>query len=53
VLGSAAFFAIYHPSVSWPPVGLVGIANALLFKWTGRLETAVALHLTYNAVLAL
>jgi membrane protease YdiL (CAAX protease family) len=51
VLGSAAFFAIYHPPVSWLPVSLVGIVNALLFKWTGRLEAAMAVHLTYNAVL--
>ena len=38
VVGSAAFFAIYHGPLSWLPVGLLGIANALLFKKTGRLE---------------
>jgi hypothetical protein len=27
-------------SLSWLPVGLLGIANALLFKKTGRLEAA-------------
>lgn len=52
VLGSAAFFAIYHPAISWLPVGLVGMANALLFKKAGRLSAAVALHLVYNCVLA-
>jgi membrane protease YdiL (CAAX protease family) len=50
VIGSAAFFAIYHPPLSWLPVGLLGIANALLFKKTGRLAPAVALHMVYNAV---
>jgi len=50
VLGSAAFFAIYHGPLSWVPVGLVGIANALLFKKTGRLAPAVLLHMVYNAV---
>jgi membrane protease YdiL (CAAX protease family) len=50
VLGSAAFFAIYHPPLSWLPVGLLGITNALLFKKTGRLAPAVVLHMVYNTV---
>jgi membrane protease YdiL (CAAX protease family) len=50
VIGSAAFFAIYHPALSWLPVGLLGVANALLFKKTGRLAPAVVLHMVYNAV---
>ncbi|MGI3777257.1 MAG: CPBP family intramembrane glutamic endopeptidase [Janthinobacterium lividum] len=50
VLGSAAFFAIYHPPLSWLPVGVLGVANALLFRRTGRLLPAVALHMAYNAV---
>ncbi len=50
ILGSAAFFAIYHSPLSWLPIGLVGIANALLFKKTGRLAPAVILHIVYNAV---
>ncbi len=50
VLGSACFFAIYHPPLAWPPVALVGIANALLFKRSGRLASAVMLHMVYNAV---
>jgi membrane protease YdiL (CAAX protease family) len=50
VLGSAAFFAIYHPPLAWVPVGLLGITNALLFKKTGRLAPAVILHMIYNAV---
>jgi membrane protease YdiL (CAAX protease family) len=50
VVGSAAFFAVYHPAMSWPPVFLVGVCNALLFKKTGRLAPAVLLHMVYNAV---
>ena len=33
--GSAAFFAIYHPFLSWLPVFVVGVANAVIFKRTG------------------
>jgi membrane protease YdiL (CAAX protease family) len=50
VVGSAAFFAIYHGPLSWLPVGLLGVANALLFKKTGRLAPAVILHMVYNTV---
>ncbi|HEX8373085.1 MAG TPA: CPBP family intramembrane glutamic endopeptidase [Chthoniobacterales bacterium] len=48
ILGSAAFFAIYHPVLSWLPVGLLGVLCALLFKKTGRLAPCVLLHMTYN-----
>jgi membrane protease YdiL (CAAX protease family) len=50
VVGSAAFFAVYHHPLSWFPVALLGTANALLFKKTGRLAPAVVLHMVYNAV---
>jgi membrane protease YdiL (CAAX protease family) len=50
VIGSAAFFAVYHPPLAWAPVSLLGIANALVFKKTGRLAPAVLLHMVYNAV---
>lgn len=50
LVGSAAFFAIYHPPLAWVPVGLLGLTNALLFKKTGRLAPAVVLHMIYNAV---
>jgi membrane protease YdiL (CAAX protease family) len=53
LVGSAAFFAIYHPPLAWLPVGLLGVTNAFLFKKTGRLETAVVLHMVYNAVVSL
>jgi membrane protease YdiL (CAAX protease family) len=50
VIGSAAFFAIYHPPLSWLPVFLLGVTNALIFKKTGSLAPAVILHMFYNAV---
>jgi membrane protease YdiL (CAAX protease family) len=53
VAGSAAFFAIYHPPLSWLPVALLGASNAVLFKKTGRLAPAVVLHMVYNAVVLL
>ena len=45
VIGSAAFFAVYHPVLSWFPVALLGATNALLFKKSGRLAPAVLLHM--------
>ncbi len=50
ILGSAAFFAIYHPPLAWLPVGLLGATNCLLFKKTGKLLPCVLLHMIYNAV---
>jgi membrane protease YdiL (CAAX protease family) len=50
LLGSACFFAMYHPPLAWVPVGLMGAASALLFKRTGHLLPSVLLHATYNAV---
>ena len=50
IAGSAVFFAIYHPYLSWLPVGTLGALNAWLFKRTGRLASAIALHMVYNAV---
>ncbi|MGA3035933.1 MAG: CPBP family intramembrane glutamic endopeptidase [Vulcanimicrobiaceae bacterium] len=53
VLGSAAFFASYHPVTAWIPVGILGAVNALMFKRTGWLTTAVIAHMVYNAVVVL
>jgi membrane protease YdiL (CAAX protease family) len=50
VFGSAAFFAVYHPALAWPPVFLVGVCNALIFKKSGRLAPAILLHMVYNAI---
>lgn len=49
LLGSAAFFAIYHPPISWLPVGLLGLFSAWIFKKTGTLTPCVLLHMAYNA----
>ena len=49
VAGSAIFFASYHPFAAWLPVGALGVVNALLFRRTGWLVPAIALHMTYNA----
>jgi membrane protease YdiL (CAAX protease family) len=51
IAASAAFFAMYHPPLSWLPVGLLGVVNALLFKHTGRLAPAVVVHMVYNAII--
>jgi hypothetical protein len=50
ILASAAFFAIYHPPLAWPPVFLVGATNCWLFRKTGKLYPCVLLHMIYNAV---
>jgi membrane protease YdiL (CAAX protease family) len=36
--------------LSWLPVGLLGAANALMFKKTGRLAPAIVVHMVYNAI---
>lgn len=53
ILGSAAFFAIYHPPIAWLPVGFMGLLAAFAFRKTGRLAPCVAIHMAYNAVVVL
>jgi len=48
--GQRSVFRDLPSAVSWLPVGLLGVANALIFKKTGRLAPAVALHMIYNLV---
>jgi membrane protease YdiL (CAAX protease family) len=48
--GGAAFFAIYHPVVSWIPVAVLGLVNCWLYKKTGRLSCCVIVHMVYNAI---
>ena len=50
VVGAAAFFAIYHPALSWAPVAVLGAANCVLFRRSGSLAPCVVLHMTYNAI---
>jgi membrane protease YdiL (CAAX protease family) len=50
MVGSAAYFAMYHPPVSWIPVFAVGVSSAWLFKKSGSLIPCVLLHMAYNAV---
>jgi hypothetical protein len=50
---NAAFFAIYHPPISWLPVAVVGLFNGVLFKMTGRLGPCIAAHMIYNAAVVL
>lgn len=53
LVGSAAFFAIYHPPLAWLPVFLLGLSTAFIFKKTGRLAVAVVVHMVYNAIVVL
>lgn len=53
LLWSSAYFAIYHPPVSWLPVFLVGVGCGWLYKKSGRLGPSVVIHMTYNALVVL
>lgn len=48
VLGSAAFFAVYHPPIYWLPMFLLGVLSAMLFRRTGRLFPCLLLHVIYQ-----
>jgi membrane protease YdiL (CAAX protease family) len=47
---SAAFFAVLHPALAWPPVFMLGIVSALLFARSRALLPCIVLHACYNAV---
>jgi membrane protease YdiL (CAAX protease family) len=51
VVGSACFFASYHPFLAWAPVALAGGVSAILFKRVGWLGPSIALHAVYNMAL--
>ena len=53
LIGSALFFGVYHPPMSWLPVGLMGLVLALVFKASGRLWPCVIVHAVYNAIVVL
>ena len=48
-MGAEASITSYRPI----PQGSRYLSNALLFRRTGRLEAAMLLHMTYNAVVLL
>lgn len=50
ILWSSLLFAAVHPHVAWPPVFLVGVACALLYRRTGFLPASMLLHASYNYV---
>ena len=50
MLWSAAYFAIYHPPVSWIPVFALGACSAWCFKKSGILGPCVLMHMVYNAI---
>jgi len=50
VVWSALLFAFMHGPHSWPPVFLLGVATALLYRRTGFLPASMVLHATYNYV---
>lgn len=50
MVGSAAYFALYHPPISWLPVFALGFANAWLFRKSGSLIPCVLFHMAYNAM---
>jgi membrane protease YdiL (CAAX protease family) len=47
-LWSAALFTMLHPVAGWPPVFLLGLATAAIFRRTRFLPAAMAVHAVYN-----
>lgn len=47
---AAALFAVVHPTQAWVPVGVAGLAAGLLRARSGRLLSAVVLHMTHNGL---
>jgi ABC-2 type transport system permease protein len=45
---SASLFAALHPLAAWPPVFLLGLATAAIFRRTRFLPAAMAVHAVYN-----
>lgn len=45
---SSAYFALFHPPISWVPVFFLGVLSAWIFKRSGRLLPSVVLHMAYN-----
>jgi membrane protease YdiL (CAAX protease family) len=47
-LWSASLFTMLHPMAGWPPVFLLGLATAAIFRRTRFLPAAMAVHAVYN-----
>ncbi|MCB9876247.1 MAG: CPBP family intramembrane metalloprotease [Planctomycetes bacterium] len=50
VLWSAGLFMVVHPMHAWLPVGLMGLAAAVIVQRTGFLPAAMVTHAVYNAL---
>jgi membrane protease YdiL (CAAX protease family) len=50
-IGSAALFAVSHLSpIQFAPLFLLGLALAAIYRRTGSLLAAMAMHATFNAI---
>jgi membrane protease YdiL (CAAX protease family) len=52
VLASSLLFAVVHDPLSVPPVFLLGCAAAMAFERSGSIWSAMLVHGTYNAAIA-
>jgi membrane protease YdiL (CAAX protease family) len=51
LIGSALLFAVVHASlVAFVPILGLGLALALVYRWTRNLAAPIALHATFNAI---
>ncbi len=50
VLTSAALFAFVHPLISVPPVFVLGVVAAFVFRRSGLLIAPIVCHAVYNAI---
>lgn len=51
ILANALIFAIVHPAFSFPPVFILGAANAWLYTRTQKIWPGILLHTAYNAAI--
>ena len=51
LIGSAALFALIHGSVfALLPIFGLGLALAMIYRWTGSLASAIAMHAAFNGL---
>jgi len=53
IVASALLFAVVHDPLSVPPVFVLGCAAAVALERTGSIWSAMLVHGTYNAAIAL